>query len=85
MNGDGELDVFEKDGWWEQPPSLAGDPVWKFHQHSIGSRRRADVAYDVDGDGLNDVITSLEAHGYGLAWYEQYEKAARSGSTSTSS
>ncbi|MFT5144261.1 MAG: hypothetical protein ACI80V_002270 [Rhodothermales bacterium] len=27
-------------------------------------------AYDVDGDGDNDVITGLEAHGYGLAWYE---------------
>jgi len=28
-------------------------------------------AYDVNGDGLNDVITSLEAHGYGIAWFEQ--------------
>ena len=28
-------------------------------------------AYDVNGDGLNDVITSLDAHGWGLAWYEQ--------------
>ena len=28
-------------------------------------------AYDVDGDGDNDVITSLAAHTYGLAWYEQ--------------
>ena len=27
-------------------------------------------AYDVDGDGDNDVITSLEAHGFGLAWFE---------------
>ena len=28
-------------------------------------------AYDVNGDGLNDVITSFAAHAYGLAWYEQ--------------
>src|SRR5690625_5262550 len=28
-------------------------------------------AYDLDGDGLNDVITSLDAHGWGLAWYRQ--------------
>jgi hypothetical protein len=28
-------------------------------------------AYDVNGDGRNDVITSLAAHGFGLAWYEQ--------------
>ena len=26
---------------------------------------------DVDGDGDGDVITSLNGHGYGLAWYEQ--------------
>ena len=29
-------------------------------------------AYDVNGDGLNDIITALAAHGLGLAWYEQY-------------
>ena len=28
-------------------------------------------AYDVNGDGLNDVITSIAAHGFGLVWYEQ--------------
>ena len=28
-------------------------------------------AYDVDGDGDNDVITSLAAHDFGLAWHEQ--------------
>src|SRR6185436_3482568 len=26
--------------------------------------------YDVDGDGDNDVITSLDAHGFGLSWFE---------------
>ena len=27
--------------------------------------------YDLDGDGDNDVVTALNAHGYGLVWYEQ--------------
>ena len=27
--------------------------------------------YDVDGDGDNDIITALDAHGWGLAWFEQ--------------
>ena len=27
-------------------------------------------AYDVDGDGDNDIITSLDGHGYGLVWFE---------------
>jgi hypothetical protein len=33
------------------------------------------AVYDVNGDGLNDVVTSLQAHGWGLAWFEQ-KKAA---------
>jgi hypothetical protein len=29
------------------------------------------LVYDVNGDGLNDVITCINAHGYGISWYEQ--------------
>ena len=32
--------------------------------------------FDVNGDGLNDVVTSMEAHGFGLAWYEQKKDKA---------
>jgi hypothetical protein len=71
VNGDGRLDLLEKDGWWEQPASLDGDPVWRFHRQPFGSGGAQMYAYDVNGDGLNDVITSLEAHGFGLAWFEQ--------------
>ena len=71
VNGDGRMDLLEKDGWWEQPASLAGDPMWKHHTVSFGLGGSQMYAYDVNGDGLNDVITSLAAHGYGLAWYEQ--------------
>jgi hypothetical protein len=31
-------------------------------------------AYDVDGDGDQDVISSLQAHLWGLAWFEQVTK-----------
>ena len=34
-------------------------------------------AYDVDGDGDNDVITALDAHGWGLAWLEQRKTDGR--------
>lgn len=71
VNGDGRMDLLEKDGWWEQPGSLNGDPVWKQHKVTFGTGGAQMFAYDVDGDGLNDVITSLAAHGYGLAWFEQ--------------
>jgi hypothetical protein len=72
INGDGRADLLEKNGWWEQPASLAGDPVWTFHSEPMGSGGAQMYAYDVNGDGLNDVVTSLEAHAFGLAWYEQY-------------
>jgi hypothetical protein len=72
VNGDGRLDLLEQSGWWEQPASLEGDPVWKKHEFAFSGPGSAQMyAYDVDGDGDNDVITALHAHGYGLAWYEQ--------------
>ena len=73
VNGDGKMDLLEKDGWWEQPKSLAGDPIWLKHPFPFAPQHGSAqmYAYDVNGDGLNDVITSLAAHGYGLAWYEQ--------------
>lgn len=72
VNGDGRMDVLEKDGWFEQPASLEGDPVWKFHPFQFSEKGCAQMyAYDVNGDGLNDVICCLNPHGYGLAWFEQ--------------
>lgn len=72
VNGDGRLDLLEKSGWWEQPASLDGDPQWKKHAVQFSGPGGAQMfAYDVDGDGDNDVITSLAAHGWGLAWHEQ--------------
>lgn len=73
VDGDGRMDLLEKSGWWQQPESLEGEPVWMKHAFEFAPGRGSAqmFAYDVDGDGDNDVITSLDAHGYGLAWYEQ--------------
>jgi hypothetical protein len=76
VNGDRRLDLLEKNGWWEQPASLAGDPIWRFHAQPMGTGGAQMHAYDVNGDGLSDIITSLAAHGFGLAWYEQYREGA---------
>jgi hypothetical protein len=47
----------------------------KYHPVTFGRWPRVGGAemgiYDVNGDGLNDVVTGMEAHGWGLAWYEQ--------------
>jgi hypothetical protein len=75
VNGDGRMDVMQLAGWYEQP---AENPTgrWKFHlvdfTNGRPNRGGADMfAYDVDGDGDNDVVTSLAAHEFGLAWFEQ--------------
>ncbi len=45
---------------------------WTSHKYQFAGPGGADMfAYDVDGDGDNDVITSLAAHTFGLAWFEQ--------------
>ena len=70
VNGDGRLDILEKNGWWEQPEQLGKQ--WIQHKTPFGEGYGPAQIYtsDVDGDGDNDVICSLSAHGYGLAWYE---------------
>ena len=70
LSGDGRPDLIINDGWWEQPEKPS--PLWKFHKYKFGGKGGAQMfAYDVDDDGDNDVITSLDAHGWGLAWFER--------------
>jgi hypothetical protein len=70
VNGDGRKDLLEKDGWWEQPAD--SQPAWIRHSFPFAEYGGSQMyAYDVNGDGLNDVITALAAHGFGLSWYEQ--------------
>ena len=78
IDGDGKQDLLSKDGWFAQPSALKRGAQWKFHEAKFTGPGGAEMyAYDVDGDGDNDVITSLEAHAYGLAWFEQIKKAGR--------
>jgi hypothetical protein len=71
LDGDGRFDVLEATGYWLQPASLTGDPVWQRVDQSFGGGGAQMFAYDVDADGDVDVITSLAAHGYGVAWFER--------------
>lgn len=84
INGDGRTDVLGATGWWEQPEVLNKDKTWKYHPYAFGRyKNRATniggsvmAVYDVNGDGLNDVVSSLNVHGFGLAWFEQKRDAS---------
>ena len=82
INGDRRLDIVTAWGWWEQP-AAGSKKLWDHHPvafgrwgKSQGAAGGAEMAvYDVNGDGLNDIVTSLEGHGFGLAWFEQKQAA----------
>jgi hypothetical protein len=84
INGDGRTDLVGGTGWWEQPATLSKDVTWKYHPIAFGRYKNRSIniggtvmaVYDANGDGLNDVVTNLNAHGFGLAWYEQKKDAA---------
>ena len=82
VNGDGKLDLLSTWGWWEQPKAGAASGLWKYHPEAFGQWTRSYpgggdiVVYDVNGDGKNDVVTPMQAHGIGLAWFEQKRDAA---------
>ncbi len=71
INGDGRTDFLEAKGWWEQPAKATADQTWTLHAFQFAPAAAQMFAYDVDGDGLNDVITAWDCHQYGLVWYQQ--------------
>ena len=82
VNGDGKLDLLERSGVWIQPANGGTTAPWPTFYNiafsipeflgtppDIGGSNM--YAYDVDGDGMNDVVSSSNSHGYGLAWFKQ--------------
>ena len=80
VNGDGRADILTAYGWWEHPATDTAGTSWKYHpevfgRYGTGVGGSGMAVYDVNGDGLNDIVTVLAAHGWGLAWFEQKRDA----------
>lgn len=73
LNKDGNKDIFTKIGWWEAPPDPK-QPDWKFHPGAISEECSQMHAFDVNSDGLMDVI-SASAHKQGIWWQQQSKDA----------
>lgn len=74
INSDGRRDILTPKGWYEQPAE-AGAP-WVFHaEFQLGAAGVMILGYDVNGDGLTDVIWG-NGHGFGLQWLKQTKSAA---------
>jgi VCBS repeat protein len=81
VNGDGRPDIVRPGAWYEAPANpRAGE--WKEHPLALGGEEEGKVdhtaqilVYDVDGDGLNDLVAS-SAHKKGIFWYQQERKGS---------
>ncbi|MDY3558710.1 VCBS repeat-containing protein [Gemmata sp. JC673] len=77
INGDGRADVMCVNGWWEQPAKADGKTAWTFHPANLGAPAADMYAYDMDGDGKADVISS-SAHQFGI-WYHKQRATSKDG------
>ena len=74
VNNDGHPDLLEARHWWQAPTnnSEPRSANWQQHTFATGIPGGAQMfAYDFDGNGTNDIFTSLSAHRYGVAVYLQ--------------
>jgi len=81
VNRDGRQDIVVPTGWYEQPASGLTTSPWPFHDAELadpavfGSGGGEMGVYDVNGDGLTDVVAGT-GHNWGLNWFEQKKDGA---------
>lgn len=81
VNNDGHRDLLEKDGWWQNPGGASptdqdADNFWSFHAFEFSTGGSQMHTVDFDGDGRNEVLTGLVAHGFGLVYYKALNEEA---------
>lgn len=69
LDGDGRADVVGTRGYWLAPETPGASP-WPFTPADLGPDAAHMAIYDVNGDGLADIVASA-AHAVGVWWFEQ--------------
>ncbi len=84
LDGDGLAEIITDRGWFSQTPA-GPEGAWIFHPYAFGGRPNSTLGagigqayvFDVDGDGLNDVVNSLSPHYWGIGWHRQVREGSR--------
>jgi len=70
LDNDKVADIFTTGAWWKGPAQRTGKEPWKMTAIPLGQDCAQMYAFDIDGDGDADVL-STSAHGRGIWWHEQ--------------
>jgi hypothetical protein len=77
LDGDQKPDLLTDSAWYSRPAGGPRAGMWTGHPQRFKGDGVIDehgpshmFGYDVDDDGDEDVITALDSHAYGVAWYE---------------
>lgn len=77
VNNDSRLDIIENNGWWENPGrQVEPGEHWEFHAYKFADAGAQMYAVDFDGDGRNEVLSSVHAHGFGLVLHKPLDAEA---------
>jgi len=82
LDGDGDIDIATRNGWYENP----GDPTevpWPKHSYRAeGPAGKVQIG-DIDADGKLDVAVSSEEHTDGITWFRNPGADAKRAWTAT--
>ncbi len=70
LDADGRLDIITPSGWYRAPEDRRNGTWEWFGEFQLGSTCVPVLGYDVNGDGLTDIVHG-NGHNFGLFWQEQ--------------